>query len=100
MIRFTSPENKLWWMVISQTLFDLQSATTRAGNPVKTKYSLYESCTLRDVLIDIHNPWMQEICRNADLDYMKFLDIVEKIVHKKISIGQFTDGRGRFNKTF
>ena len=90
----------MWWMIITQSLFDLQSAVMRAELPKKTKYTLYESCTLRDVLIDVHNPWMQEICGNAGIDYMKYLDVVEKIVHKKISIGQFTDGRGRFNKTF
>ncbi len=98
MIKFYTSEYKLWWMIINQTLFDLQSSALKAGAPSKRHYSLYESCNLRSVLRDIHSPWMRQVCSNVDLDYYKFLKIVEKIVHKKINIGDYTGLGGKFNR--
>ncbi len=91
MIPFKSSEHKLWWMIIHQTLFDLEMSVYKAESPIKSNYTLYEQCTLREVINDIHSPWMMHICELAGLNYFKFLKVIEKIVHKEIRISDFRE---------
>jgi len=96
MIKFKSPEHKLWWMIIKQLLVDLEMSIIKAEQEIKTRYSLYQQCNLRDILWEIHHEYMREICDNAGINYMCFLDVVEKIVHKKISIAELSKDKSKY----
>jgi len=94
----SSPESILWTAVINQTLIDLETSIRNFHKDRKSQFSIYQQCHLEDVLIDINNKWMRDICDHAGFSHEKLLVAVDKILKQEINIKKDIGRMSRFKK--
>lgn len=80
----TSPEHRLWFTVITDSLVDyqelIQKRTRLLREPIIRDRALhYVNLDIRTLTAHIHDPWFKTICDYCNVQHEKVLKVLEKI---------------------